>query len=268
MRKRNPSVWAAVEKEILDVGSPEWRAGSRMVEILRAGAPNGFEPRQVNETRKTMTRSAREELQELLSEHPQALRFKDIDGCGPLGWLSRRHEPELIRAMIEAGSPWRIGRHPFESACSRVGAEHISGPALRELIEAFGLEEPVERPGVEGAGATPLWAAAMATNIEAMRNLLDWGANPRAINARGQTTLHAICSFRKDPERAWIGARMLLEAAPDLIEQKDHAGATPKEQARLTHNPCEAALEALEEGQELLAQASLAKSSASKWRPL
>ena len=81
-------------------------------------------------------------------------------------------------------------------------------------------EADVEATPDDGVGLTALHLAAQKGHADAVRTLIELGANPAATSKRGRTALHLACSDQAD---AGV-VRVLTEAAPGMIDARDEKG--------------------------------------------
>lgn len=76
--------------------------------------------------------------------------------------------------------------------------------------------------------STALHIASHTLAFDMVKLLLSQGADPRALTAQQRTPLHLVCNSGRVPgENAMTTIRLLLEAAPDLIDAQDRLGRTP-----------------------------------------
>jgi ankyrin repeat protein len=134
--------------------------------------------------------------------------------------------PELLERILARfscdGTLHKVADNPtfLVSAASQGNTETIS-----QLLRA-GIP-PNCNNGYQGRGQYPLHQAASVSRAEAVRVLLDWGADPNLLTAVGENALNA--ALRGGAPLAII--RMLLERGVD-IHVKDRNGRSPYEDAQ------------------------------------
>lgn len=145
---------------------------------------------------------------------------------------------EWLKSLKAAGVPWESCSELGLSALHRVvgdldpagmlGTLSQGYPWCRWLAESgFNLEVPHQK-----GGRTPLMSAARAINPEAMKILLEQGANPNAVDEQGDSAAHylALSCFWGGSEGAVHveEAFALLIAFGANLQQKNHQDQCPK----------------------------------------
>jgi ankyrin repeat protein len=134
--------------------------------------------------------------------------------------------PELLERILARfsrdGTLHKVAANPtfLVSAASQGNTETIT-----QLLRA-GIP-PNCNNGYQGRGQYPLHQAASVSRAEAVRVLLDWGADPNLLTAVGENALNA--ALRGGAPLAII--RMLLERGVD-VHVKDRNGRSPFEDAQ------------------------------------
>ena len=140
------------------------------------------------------------ELAADVEAHPELAQARDVQGVSALLWTIYVRQPEM-RDLLRARVP---ELDIFEAAA--LGEI----PSLRALLDA----EPGDAHAFSGDGWTPLHLAAAFARPEAVRLLLDRGADVHAVSRNPQQNqpLHAALALGGNLE----AARLLLEAGADV----------------------------------------------------
>lgn len=252
-------------------------ARRRIIAILRERCPAGFMSTEKLDKIAKLTPVRRKSIAALAAAFPGSLNIQDLDGRTPLAWLVRYDEPALIRQFLELGANPRgaadlslHGIHPLGQAC-----ELRHGPALEAIATAAGLDDILvavdsdySSNELPCSGARALFMAAMNTNIRGMATLLALGADPKALTVHGDTPMHALAIFKKNPPRALPCAELLAGDFPDMILAENNAGLTPAALAASYDSPMAAPLLAMEEARRLfLAEADALPAGSKNERP-
>jgi ankyrin repeat protein len=188
----------------------------------------------------------------LLLEHGADVNAKDGGGLGVYDpWITDQHEtisgqgtalsragyydhPTTVRLLLKWGADTEL-RDSNAATALHVAAEPFCG---EEVVQAL-LEHKADISAKDGGGATPLLRAAFARRPADIRALLDAGADAKATDNDGLTSLHMVaksdktihCKINGSPRCDHCDAgeetvRLLLEHGVDL-EACNGDGLTP-----------------------------------------
>jgi ankyrin repeat protein len=162
---------------------------------------------------------------------------RDKDGATPLWHAARSGTADTVRVLLEAGADieaaQKAGYTPLMSAASRGNLE-----TLGVLLEA---EARVRARNPKWKGATALWFAARSSGQgEAVRVLIEAGADPNTANEVGETALMGAAFW------GHLGAvQTLLEAGAEVdVKSDDGITAILQAASRGSSNVVRALLEA------------------------
>lgn len=143
---------------------------------------------------------------------------------------------ELIEILLENGSSTHLCLHRL---CDGNWTDHISPTMIDRLLESSDVND------TDSAGCTAMhYLVQYLDQIDAVRQLIDRGANVNVVDHKGNTPLHLVMRstmFRKtdengtpDPSQPWNHiyivreevVKMLVDAG-GLMDQPNEAGETP-----------------------------------------
>ena len=181
-------------------------AAARSLELTRALVAIGADVNRANAAGDTplfAARSAR--IAEILCTAGADANAATPDGTTPLMRAAADGDIDLVRVLLQRGAD--------ADACTAVGetAAHYAvlhyGSTVREILEAlFAAGAAVDEEMNDGT--TPLMRAAAAANVDALRFLVERGANVNARTVGGATALtFAAGVHAQDAERILAGAK-------------------------------------------------------------
>lgn len=148
-------------------------------------------------------------LETLLTGDPTLAQVTNPRGTSALMMAIYMRQPEIVRLLVGHGAAVDL------FAAAALG-DH-------ERVAALLADQPAHRDGYSADGWTPLALAAHFNQLEAVRVLLDQGADlhARSRNDNGNTPLHAALAGQSP-----LTAVLLLERGAD-VNTADAAGWTP-----------------------------------------
>lgn len=175
-----------------------------------------------------LDKAAETEILSLLVSTPGCALRADSDKWTLLHWASLWRSKTLIDALLAQGCP-ALDTDPCSVPPPLWFACSVStGPALLTLIQATGLETPLNEQG-----DTALIVAASQNNPEALADILSLGADPDARDAKGNTPMHLLCEGHKDARRVTQSCFVLTNAGAKLSSLNSQ-GQTPLDVALLS----------------------------------
>lgn len=162
-----------------------------------------------------------------LDENPNSVYITDSQGRTALDWATARAQLEDIAALLKQGADPDNMDITGRTTVSRA-MDSDSIPCLRLILEAGGNPNPKFPEGV--FRSNPLTAAARLGNQEMLRLLLQFDADPNAINPEGLTALGNVA--RASNAQC---ALLLLEYGADL-NALSSSGTTPLTAAIVYNN--------------------------------
>jgi ankyrin repeat protein len=129
-----------------------------------------------------ISRDDRAALAQLLARHPDAARARGPDGVSALLHAVYRGRREIAELLDAAGAERDVFNSAGLGKCERLRSLLDANPRLLEARSADGW--------------TPLHLAAFFGHADAVRYLLERGADPRALSSNAQSNhpLHAACA--------------------------------------------------------------------------
>ena len=188
--------------------------------------------------------------------HPEHMKVlvehgADVNATGmsdePLLYWTARGTPdaEVVRYLIEQGADVNVvytgvtkeRRTPLDVANREAKREILRAAGGRREIPFLNLTEALRkgppddiRRFLDEETDVPVkpdgmffFAARYNTNVEAIKTLIELGANIHAGNGNGQTPLHVIIRYNPEPDEI---AKFLVELGAD-IHARDNNGTTP-----------------------------------------
>ena len=174
---------------------------------------------------------------ELLIESKVDLDLPDPDGTSPLLLAIQNNRWDISKRLIEAGADiqqWDtfgqapllaiVSRHSSNRAAPGETLNQTSGTEVLQMLLERGanvnmqlfLRPAKQRGGTMSRGTTPLIQAASSGDVEAIKLLLEHGADVNLPQADLQTAASAIAGARGNPDRLVEGLNLLVAAGANL----------------------------------------------------
>lgn len=157
----------------------------------------------------------------LLQNQPRIINDKDVNQNTPLHYAAIQGRLELAKFLLENKADPRsknnMGQLPLHQS---VIANNIQMTKLLLQIDPSLVNEK------DQFGYTPLQLAVLSYSMELVILLLEFNADPRIKNANEQLPLH-LSIIAKDIQMT----KLLLQAQPSLVNEKDKFGFTPLQTA-------------------------------------
>lgn len=174
---------------------------------------------------------------ETLIKHKADLDLPDPDGTSPLLLAIQNSRWDISKRLIEAGADvnqWdTFGQAPLLAVVSRHSNNRVepgeplnetSGTQVMQMLLERGanvnmqvfMRPAKQRGGTLSRGTTPLIQAAAGGDVEAIRMLLDHGADATLPQADLQNAVFAIAGARGNPDRLVEGLNLLVAAGADV----------------------------------------------------
>lgn len=174
---------------------------------------------------------------EILIENKVDLDLPDPDGTSPLLLAIHNTRWDIAKRLIDAGADvqqWdTFGQAPLLAIASRrddmraepgLPLNETNGTQIMQMLLERGanpnmqlfMRPAKQRGGPMSRGTTPLIIAAASGDPEAIRLLLEHGAEVNLPQADLQTAVSAIAGARGNPDRLVEGLKLLVDAGADV----------------------------------------------------
>ena len=150
-----------------------------------------------------------ENLEEVISMHPESIDAVDARGRSPLTWAASRGDEHAISLLLEAGAD----PNTFDTYGDGVithAAENDRNVCIRLLLEANAEFTPALPTGKKLTDAL-IHTTRYATKLSSLKQLLDSGADVNASTTEGWTPLYNVARLDKVDF-----ARLLLDYGADI----------------------------------------------------